>query len=408
MQQAAQATQKAQQQALDIGKEQRQAQRDIPADIEATTSLAGLITEPGITQRAKYAGMDITPQMPAPFSLPNLEGQPGDLPSENFPVTHAPAIEDLIAQRTAKEAALAPIEAKAEPVERMPFWDEKMGREMSQFVPRSQAPAFGALPQGPTPQQAGEIKRTEMLAGELHPMISIAKANQENEMRNLTLPGEVEAIRQGARARGQVETEFMGPRLQEAEQKAQIEAQYREPTEYERRTGLQLNTLLNADASALESEGKGATIPMAAMTVAGSPGMADVNAWLREISSGRVGVPPETLAYVYDAVNYSGIYTQIRSGVQTREEEFPRYLTNLFAVEGDTPAAVKAKQQRRAVFHAATEMSLSGNDEGAGRMLARAIKAGRLPADVIPALRLSPGVDAAFAAEMAQTQPIPR
>ena len=415
--QAAEGAQRAQTQQLELGKERRTAQRAPWEQINKATDVAGLPTRAGALGQLELAGEDLTPRM-SPFSIPtrDVTGGPaavpeGGLPSREFPVKGAPAIEDLMAARAEKEKALTGIEsmraARDEPLVDLPFFSEKPEdmRMFNQKVPRSQAPAYGALPQGPTPAQEGGMFRTKEAQGQFHPLHTIAKAEAENMMNRLTLPGEVqkETALTGARERAQLAPDIVGGQLGKFEAQKQIEAKYREPTEYERRGELNYNVLLNADANARVAEDKGTRIPMLAIQIASSPGLADINQFAQKWTQGAVGVPPEILGYVANAIDYSNTITYLRSGVQARENEFARYLTNYFPIVGDRPEDVTAKQQRRAVFHAATKASLAGNNEQAGKMLARAVKGGQLTGDAINALRLDPEVAAAFEAELAGT-----
>lgn len=339
----------------------------------------------GITDMLRASGGDVSPTL----RQTPMEGGPNTLPSTQFAPGQRPEIEQLDKLRQTREDQLV----KHGPVTQMPFYSEKDNRMHNQFVPQSQAPAYGALPQGPTPEQAGANTLAEKQAGELSPAMTQAQADAKNMLSRLTRP----SLQADAQAQsfgstfGQQSAWHQDPfteqRIEEARRIA--EAQNRANpmgTEGERNAAAAVLPLITADAKMREFEQAGTYIRPGAMTSITSPIIGAVAGAMNYFS-------PEDQQYATAALDYVNNIGKIMSGVQVRPDERDSFLAVMAVGPQDkTYEQKEQKRQARAAFNASAQSKLGRSADEAGRALGMAIAGGIIPQAILPTLEFTDDV----------------
>lgn len=310
----------------------------------------------------------------------------GDLSSSrNFPT-----LMQLMNERRTKEEALK----KQRPTKQITQYDPTLRTETSRFVPEDEVSALPPFQTKPTPREEGENVGIKTQAET--PFV-VAEGNK----REAGLRGE-RVRTAGATARssaygqqaGYLAPEHIRSRVEEDRLKKQNEARSAQhATEGERRAATNLVPLMEAHAQAKSLENQGAAIVTGSQMVSGSPFLSSINAQLPE----GLAVGTDPLNYTQVAKNFASTYTYIKSGVQSRQDEYDRYISTLFHFSGDPPEVKKMKTKTREVFINASMIAADRSKFDGGVALGRAVKTGTVPADFLSLLDMDPefkrGVD---------------
>lgn len=351
------------------------------------------LTEQGVLGELAGAGVDMTPGI----GRVSMEETEDTLPSQHFVPESNRIVGGALGALKEKQDALIAEDRATNLVERKSF-DPNSLTHFSAMVPRRDAASQGGLQQEPTPEQAGQIQLQTALAGPLSREYSVAEANAKNMVEVLTREeraqsaadisaatagGQFDAIHDPGRM--DTEVEFQR-RLAEA--RHQATGGGTQTTEGERRAAMNLVPLLNSHSKALALEkgdtlrgGEGARISPMMINAASSPAFDWATSWMFSENERN---------YMQAAIDYANTYGYIRSGVTVRSDEFPRYLSNLFALSQDTPAIVQQKQQARDVFNASMQISMGRSKFEGGAALGQAIKMGIINPEIINTITMDP------------------
>lgn len=363
-------------------------------DIGSMKSPADL-TPMGVIGRLEGAGLDSTP------GVQRIQAQTpeGGLPSSNFMPSQPPIFDRALGALKEKQGALE-AEDRAKNLTKVESFDPTSLTSFSEMVPTRDVAKLGGVQTSPSPEQRGEMFQREQQAGPLDPVYLRAKADADNMMEVLTrgekvtTAGQTAGAQEGARQRQTLAPWAIDARVEEANRKAQfahdLSAQDRvnQSTAPERAAAMNVVPLLKAHGTAQQLETgdplkrqRGARIGPMMLSAAGSPTMD----WL---VSGLFS--EQEKQYMQAAIDYANTYGYIRSGVTVRQDEFPRYLSNLFALSTDTDQQIKQKQATRTAFNSAMQVAMGRSKQEGGRALGRAIQAGIVPPDVVNAIAMDP------------------
>lgn len=340
----------------------------IEGDIGDAKSLGDIPTPNAIRGKMQAAGVDISPQMGV---MREDLGEGGLLPSKQMGPVEPDILKRVFETAQEKTNQLTGEERKrTTPLESI---DPTTGQQTKRFVPTTELANQPPQITGLGAADLGRLQTEQFKAGEGSPTYIQSKADMENMMRTLTGPGQVQLAGQMAGAQASAsERARMAPDLVQARVAEQLAGQ--RPLLGETNRQAQITPLITADAEARELEQQGGRIEPLALAMATNPLAGQVLGSVPFLDANK-GLNKR---YVQKAIDYAANYTFLKSGAQSTQSEYERFLYNLFATPSDGPTVIKQKQQTRAAFQAAQLASLSGGIQSASQILAKGMLSGMI------------------------------
>lgn len=267
----------------------------------------------------------------------------------------------------------------------------KEGVHQHMVVPTSQAASYGSLPQERTGAQEGQRVLDTARAGTLSPGYAVSEAESKNQINRLTLPDDLNrAGRLASTTESAQQHAYMAPDLVQgrvAEANAKVKGAYENgaPTDTELTKAQFIAPMIAADGKAREIEKRGAGFRNGLLQTVQSPMLSSLDSMMEHFT-------PDEREYAQAAIDYSNNFAQLKSGVTVREDEFPRYLYNLFAIDSDSPEVRKQKAATRAAFNASVQISLGRGKYEGGLAIGRAIRQGTITPAALGVMSLDPEV----------------
>lgn len=344
---------------------------------------------PSLNQRlAKILGQPKLPQdVPSNELLGGLLGEQEGLP------------QDLTSLVDAERNRVA----RFEPTTNVEYYTEK-GDKVSQHFPDSMLDELGAMKQERTPQQEGQRTLGIAQSGELSPGMMIAKSQFENGMNQATMgseaakAGRVAGAESSARYGAEFAPNVVDSRVDQARRMAEATAQGTAAgnpasssgvlSEGERKATAALPTLIRAHGMAIDMENKGMSLSPTSIVAAG-PSL------IGKVARNFVESPVQQ--YAQTGIEYINLASNIFSGTTVREDEYPRFLSNMFVMDNDPPELVKQKQQSRAGFVQAQQVAAGRGAAAGGQALGMQIINGVINPAIATSLQFSdPEFEEAF------------
>lgn len=319
-----------------------------------------------------------------PFS-----GADGTLPATSKPIDMPDPVREALATRQGISDRLT-AQRDATNVTGLDFMD-KSGIKQHMVVPTSQASTYGSLPQERTAVQEGQRVVDTAKSGTLSPGYVVADAEAKNQLNRLTLPtdatraGRIAGATESAQQNAYMAPNLVQGRVDEANTKVRGAAEYGAPTDTELTKAQFIAPMIAADGKAREFEKNGAGFRTGLLQTAQSPMLSNLDDMMGHFTN-------DERQYAQAAIDYSNNFAQLKSGVTVREDEFPRYLFNLFAVDTDTPEVRKQKAATRAAFNASVQISLGKGKYEGGLAIGRAIRQGTITPAALGVMSLDPEV----------------
>lgn len=368
---------------------------DVPTELEGIQQLkanhVNVNVPNGITDPSGRTGFqtNIGPVPNAGRNVSFSSGADGTLPATAKPIDMPDPVREALATRQGISDRLT-TQRDATNVTDLNFMD-KSGIQQHMVVPTSQAASYGALPQERTGAQEGQRVLDTAKSGTLSPGYVVADAEAKNQLNRLTLPadttraGRLAGATESAQQNAYMAPNLVNARVDEANAKVRGAAQYGAPTDTELSKAQFIAPMIAADGKAREIEKDGVGFRTGLLQTAQSPMLSNMDSMMGHFTN-------DERQYAQAAIDYSNNFAQLKSGVTVREDEFPRYLYNLFAVDTDTPEVRKQKAATRAAFNASVQISLGKGKYEGGLAIGRAIRQGTITPAALGVMSLDPEV----------------
>ena len=363
---------------------QKNALGNIMGDVGEAQNLSALPTAESLSAKLEGAGIDLSPQYGTMRQEPAAEGsnltEEGNLPSRAsgpvIPPVQKQALEGL---QSKTNQLIGEQRKQTTPVNRM----SPSGATSTEYVPTTDLASLGEVQTGLSAEQEAKNKlEASQKYGELSPGFIAAKADSENMLRTLTsqsaarFAGQTAGAEAYAREAGRLSPDLIDKRVEEDLRKYHGTLR---PTEGDIRSKALMGPLIAMDGEARMLENEGARLQIGSVAMASSPVLGKVGEYAPWLEANK----EINKQYAQKAINYAATYTYLKSGVQSRIDEFERYIYNLFAKADDSPNMVIQKQQSRAVFQASEMANREGGPEAAARVMANGFKTGAINPEVL-------------------------
>lgn len=306
-----------------LGRSDYELSAPMSGKIEGAKTIGEVPTLPDIVSFARTNGMDTDPVMSAQVVYPE-DQSPEVLPSGHYGLQSQGPLQNLYDQRAGKVAGINRANEMADDralaMAKGTAYNTKMGEEMAN------AEAF--------PAQL--LRRGQQY--QIDTQLETDRINQQAQPK---------ANAAGLEADMRLGAEWLNPAIINAKvdlfrREEEIRASHRVPTDAESRAGGMAPLMMASNLGALGMESKGIGLNFGTQTFGNTPGLASF-------------VNDEQKQYLQHAQNFLNIASLILTGVTARPDEYTRYASTYFALNGDDPATIAQKQKAREMFVKAVE-----------------------------------------------------
>jgi hypothetical protein len=243
----------------------------------------------------------------------------------------------------------------------------------------------------------GQIDLSKMLASTFSPEATEAKGKQESRVEEITRPGAVARLGQGAYTQrsntlaAENDPKAVAGSANRAGEIAKAEATAKfdsgDVPEGQARAAGALPQLTKAHDELTQLENAGGRYPVGRESLRQLP-MIGPN--LGTMAANKLE-SAENKKLVQAADNFVGLFGYVRSGVTVRPDERDTFLRNLVGTSNDPPEVVAQRQQSRAAFIAATQIQAQRGALAAGVSLGQSILSGDISPQVVETLQFTSG-----------------